>query len=71
MRITAADMQTLKIVDGIVPEPVGGAHRDPDQVIDRTGDVIAQALTEFAGRSRQDILAERREKFLAIGRSIQ
>jgi acetyl-CoA carboxylase carboxyl transferase subunit alpha len=71
MRITAADMLNLKVIDGIVEEPVGGAHRDPDRVIDRTGAVIADALQALAGADRGQIMAERREKFLAIGRSIQ
>ena len=71
MKITAADMQNLKIIDGIVPEPVGGAHRDPDHVIDRAGDVIFQALRDLSGLRRQEVIAARREKFLAIGRSIQ
>jgi acetyl-CoA carboxylase carboxyl transferase subunit alpha len=71
MRITAADMNNLKIIDGIVPEPIGGAHRDPAHVIERTGDVISQALRDLDGLGRQEVIAARREKFLAIGRSIQ
>jgi acetyl-CoA carboxylase carboxyl transferase subunit alpha len=71
MKITAADMLNLRIIDGIVEEPLGGAHRDPEAVIDRTGTVIHEALREFGAASRQDIKRMRREKFLAIGRSIQ
>ena len=71
MRITANDMLSLRIVDGIVEEPVGGAHRDPDQVIDRAGAVIADALRDLAGVGPDEIKRMRREKFLAIGRSIQ
>ncbi len=71
MKITAADLRNLKIIDGIVEEPLGGAHRDPDKVIDRTGDVIAGALQDLAGLDRDAILKQRREKFLAIGRSVQ
>ncbi len=71
MKITAADLANLKIVDGIIEEPLGGAHRDPDKVITRTGEVIATALADLAGLARDDILKRRREKFLAIGRSIQ
>jgi acetyl-CoA carboxylase carboxyl transferase subunit alpha len=71
MKITATDLMNLKIVDGIVEEPLGGAHRDPEKVIDRAGEVIASALKELAGLGRDDILKLRREKFLAIGRSIQ
>ena len=60
----------LGIVDGIIPEPLGGAHRDPDSVIAATGDVIANALGEFSGRSRDQIRNDRRQKFLAMGRSL-
>ncbi len=71
MKITAADLLNLRIIDGIVAEPVGGAHRDPEHVIERTGEVISQALKELGALERQEIIAHRREKFLAIGRSIQ
>jgi len=71
MKITAPDMLNLKIIDGIVEEPLGGAHRDPDTVIDRTGDVLAEALAGVANLKRRDVQRQRREKFLAIGRSIQ
>ena len=71
MKITANDLLNLKIIDGIVQEPLGGAQRDPESVIDRTGEVIASALKDLAGMSRDDILKHRREKFLAIGRTIQ
>ena len=71
MKITAADLLGLKIIDGVVEEPLGGAHRDPEKVIDRTGDVIAAALADLAGLERDDILKQRREKFLAAGRTLQ
>ena len=50
-------MLSLKIIDGIVEEPLGGAHRDPDTVIDRTGDVIAEALGGLAGMNGQEVRA--------------
>ncbi len=71
MRITATDLMNLKIIDGIIEEPLGGAHRDPEAVIERTGEVIRTALNDLAGLGRDAILRQRREKFLAIGRSIQ
>jgi acetyl-CoA carboxylase carboxyl transferase subunit alpha len=70
MKITAEDLKSLGIIDGIIPEPLGGAHRDPDSVIAATGDVIANALGEFSGRSRDQIRNDRRQKFLAMGRSL-
>ncbi len=71
MKITATDLMNLKIIDGIVEEPLGGAHRDPERVIERTGDVIAAALGDLAGLDRDGILKQRREKYLAIGKAIQ
>jgi acetyl-CoA carboxylase carboxyl transferase subunit alpha len=71
MKITAADLLALKIIDGVIEEPIGGAHRGAEQMIDRTGDVIAAALQAMAGLDRAEVLRMRREKFLAIGRTIQ
>jgi len=71
MKITASDLLALKIIDGIVEEPLGGAHREAAQVIERTGNIIATALAELQRLPRQDVIRLRREKFLAIGRSIQ
>jgi acetyl-CoA carboxylase carboxyl transferase subunit alpha len=71
MKITAPDLLGLKIIDGIVEEPLGGAHRDPEQAIDRVGAMIAEGLAGLAGMSRSEVVRQRREKFLAIGRSIQ
>ncbi|MDQ6432607.1 acetyl-CoA carboxylase carboxyltransferase subunit alpha [Mesorhizobium sp. LHD-90] len=68
MKITAQDLLDMKIIDGIVPEPVGGAHRSPETVIDAAGDTIAKALTDLAG-SNMDLREQRREKYLAIGRN--
>jgi acetyl-CoA carboxylase carboxyl transferase subunit alpha len=71
MKITAPDLLGLKIIDGVVEEPLGGAHRDPEQAIDRAGATIAEGLAGLAGMSRAELVRHRREKFLAIGRSIQ
>ena len=68
MKITAEDLKGLGVIDGIIPEPVGGAHRDPQAVIAATGDVIARALAELQGV--KDLRKQRREKFLAIGRNL-
>jgi acetyl-CoA carboxylase carboxyl transferase subunit alpha len=69
MKITAQDLLGLKIVDGIIPEPVGGAHRDPVGIVRAAGDVIVQALAEYDKLSPDEIRKERREKFLAMGRA--
>ena len=67
MKITAQDLLDMKVIDGIIPEPPGGAHRGSETVIAATGDTIAKALTDFAG-SNMDFREHRREKYLAIGR---
>ena len=68
MKITAQDLLKLGIIDGIITEPVGGAHRDGAEVVQAAGDVIAKALADFDGLSPQEIRKARREKFLAMGR---
>lgn len=70
LKITAQDLKKLGVIDGIVDEPVGGAHRDPAAVFASVGDVIAQALAETVPLSREDIRAQRRRKFLDIGRAL-
>ena len=70
MKITAEDLTRFGVIDAIVPEPVGGAHRDPAAAIAATGDAIATALGELAGLDRETVRRQRRDKFLAIGRSM-
>src|SRR5258707_5916961 len=70
MKITAHDMVRFGIVDTVVPEPTGGAHRDPAATIAATGDAVAKALGELHGLDRPTITRLRREKFSAIGRTI-
>jgi acetyl-CoA carboxylase carboxyl transferase subunit alpha len=70
MKITAEDLTRFGVIDAIVPEPVGGAHRDPAAAIEATGDAIATALGDLAGLDRETVRRQRRDKFLAIGRSM-
>jgi acetyl-CoA carboxylase carboxyl transferase subunit alpha len=67
MRVTASDLKVLGVIDRIVPEPVGGAHRHPDEAVQSLGDAIGQELASFTGKTGQQIRSERRAKFLAIG----
>jgi acetyl-CoA carboxylase carboxyl transferase subunit alpha len=67
MKITAQDLQSLGIIDRIVAEPVGGAHRDPDAAIDALGGAIGEALDELAPLDRDALRADRRAKFLKMG----
>ena len=68
MRVTAQDLKTFGVIDTIVPEPLGGAHRDGPAAIRALGDEIAAALAQLDGLSPQDLRGTRREKFLAMGR---
>jgi acetyl-CoA carboxylase carboxyl transferase subunit alpha len=70
MKITAQDMVRFGVIDRIVTEPAGGAHRDPAAAITATGEAIATALGELTGLDRETVRRQRREKFLAIGRAI-
>ncbi|GLK54737.1 acetyl-CoA carboxylase carboxyl transferase subunit alpha [Methylopila capsulata] len=70
MKITSADLLRLGVIDGVVAEPLGGAHRAPDVVIKAAGDAIAGALARFSNMAPEQIRDERRRKFLAIGRSL-
>ena len=68
MKIAAEDLKELGVIDAIVPEPVGGAHRDPALAIERLGDAIESALSDFDHLTPEQVRAHRRDKFLAIGR---
>ena len=70
MKITAQDMVRFGIVDALVAEPTGGAHRDAAATIVSIGDAIAHALGELRGLDRATVARLRREKFAAIGRVI-
>ena len=68
MRVTAQDLKSLGIIDDIVPEPLGGAHRAPTTAIETLGDALDGSLKSLSGLSAQDLRAERRAKFLKMGR---
>jgi acetyl-CoA carboxylase carboxyl transferase subunit alpha len=70
MKITAQDLVRFGVVDAIVPEPIGGAHREPGAAITATGEVIAAALAELRELDRAGVVRQRRGKFLAIGRTL-
>ncbi|MEY2926045.1 MAG: hypothetical protein RL367_522 [Pseudomonadota bacterium] len=67
MRITADDLARLKVIDMIVKEPVGGAHRLPAAAIDSVGKQLALALKSLDSASPQELRASRRRKYLAMG----
>ena len=68
MKITAPDLVELKIVDRIIPEPVGGAHADPAAAIQSVGDALAEDLATLSALSPKQIRKARADRFYAIGR---
>jgi acetyl-CoA carboxylase carboxyl transferase subunit alpha len=70
MKITAQDLLKFGIIDQIISEPVGGAHRAPEDAIRATGRAISAAIADFDGKSADEIRAARADKFLAMGRKV-
>ncbi len=68
LRLTAEDLMRLRLVDAIIPEPLGGAHRDRDTTVAAVGSAVAEALAPLAPLDGPTLKARRREKFLAMGR---
>jgi acetyl-CoA carboxylase carboxyl transferase subunit alpha len=68
MKVTAQDLKALGVIDSIVPEPLGGAHRDPAEAIATLGAAIHTALEDIGNKRGDALRAAREEKFLAIGR---
>ena len=70
MQITAQDLMGLGIIDSIVKEPAGGAHRYPENVVKEVGQEIERALDALSALSGDDLVRNRQEKFLAMGRTL-
>jgi len=70
LKITAQDLLRFGVIDEIVAEPVGGAHRDPAAAIAATGEALAKAFSEINGLDPDTVRRQRRDKFLNVGRSI-
>lgn len=68
LKLTAEDLQRLKLIDTVVTEPLGGAHRDAAQTVTMVGDAIAAALAPLLALDGAALKAARRDKFLAMGR---
>ena len=69
MRISAQDLLELKVIDEIISEPLGGAHRDPKTAIERLGDTVEHSIHDLENMSPDELRRQRREKFLTIGRA--
>ena len=69
LRLTSEDLRALGVIDGIVPEPVGGAHRDSTRAIDAAGAALADSFKDLRALDGATLRSQRREKFLALGTS--
>jgi acetyl-CoA carboxylase carboxyl transferase subunit alpha len=69
LRLTAQDLLRLKVIDAIVAEPLGAAHRDPAKAIGALGEAIGAGLRELQGVDGNSLRAQRREKFIEMGRN--
>lgn len=70
MKITAQDLKGLGVIDEIIAEPIGGAHRTPDMAMKTVGGAIVTNLEELSKKTPEELIKSRREKFLRIGRSL-
>lgn len=70
LRLTAQDLKALNVIDEIIPEPEGGAHRDTVATVEKVGDVVYKHLQELLPLSRDTLKKQRNEKFLEMGRNL-
>jgi acetyl-CoA carboxylase carboxyl transferase subunit alpha len=68
LRLTSDDLRRLRLIDTVVPEPLGGAQRDADATVQAVGDAVAEALAPLTELDGPTLKARRREKFLEMGR---
>jgi acetyl-CoA carboxylase carboxyl transferase subunit alpha len=68
MKVTAADLKKLEVIDDVIPEPMGGAHRAPDETIDGVAKVVSEALAELSQLDADTLRKRRQDKFLAMGK---
>jgi acetyl-CoA carboxylase carboxyl transferase subunit alpha len=70
LKLTSSDLIKLGVIDSVVPEPLGGAHRAPEAAISTLGDALERSLGELSGVERDGLRTKRREKFLEMGRRL-
>jgi acetyl-CoA carboxylase carboxyl transferase subunit alpha len=68
MKVTAADLKKLEVIDDVIPEPMGGAHRAPEETIDVVGRVVGEAIAELSKLDADALREHRQDKFLAMGK---
>lgn len=71
LKLTAQDLKKLGIIDEIISEPLGGAHRDPKMIIENVGNAIFKNLKELMPLSGEELKKQRNEKFLKMGRNLE
>ncbi len=69
MKLSSKDLLDLRIIDEVIPEPTGGAHRDRDLILDNVRNSIRKNLETFENMNKDEILMQRKDKFLSIGRN--
>ena len=69
MKLSAKDLLELEVIDEIIPEPLGGAHRDKDLILKNVRDSIIRNLDKFKNMTEEEIFNERKNKYLKIGRN--
>ena len=69
MKLSSKDLLNLEIIDEIIPEPAGGAHRDRDLILDNVRTSLRNNLEIFANMNKDEIFMQRKNKFLSIGRA--
>ena len=69
MKVTAGDLKKLEVIDEVIPEPMGGAHRAPEETIDTVGKIVSEALDELTRLDADTLRRRRQEKFLAMGKT--
>ncbi|MBK6290158.1 MAG: acetyl-CoA carboxylase carboxyltransferase subunit alpha [Ignavibacteria bacterium] len=67
LRLGATDLIQVKVIDRIVPEPIGGAHRDPETMFQTVIDTLTEELDALSSKSKQSLVNERRQKFYEMG----
>ena len=70
MKITANDLLRLGIIDKIIDEPLGGAHREPAQMISQVKSNLKNTITELSQFTEKELIQKRRDKFLEIGQNL-
>ena len=68
MKVTAGDLKKLDVIDDVIPEPMGGAHRAREETIDTVGKVVAEAIADLSKLDADTLRERRQEKFLAMGK---